>query len=186
VHLNSVYIHLRGGLDNLAWAMHYEFRLLGDKDERDGQTRKRCGFFTAQFLAAVDTSCPALAEILHAKHGWFNAFKELRDPVAHRIPLYAMPGVIHEDSEDAERLRRLNKESSDAFARGDFNRGRDKLFEAWTVGKYEPWFTQYAPDGYAVRDIRAQINSDLGEFLTVGEAVLLALFSTASSKTANA
>jgi hypothetical protein len=177
VHLNSFFIHLRGGLDNLAWALHYEFGVLGDKDERDIDTRRKCSLFDSRFLDPLGSQDANLSAFLRTKRAWFDAFKELRDPVAHRVPLYAMPGVIHEGSKDAELVRRLNEESSAAFSRGDFDDGRNKLFEAWSVGKYEPWFTQYAPDSYTVRDIRGQISSDLDEFLTVAESALAALFS---------
>ena len=182
VHLNSFYIHLRGGLDNLAWALQYEFRILGDGDERDNKTRRKCNLFDGRFLGPLHAEHQALADRLRAKQAWFDAFKELRDPVAHRIPLFAMPGVIREGSEDAQRVLRLSEESSAAFNRGDFDTGRDKLFESWAVGKYEPWFTQYAPDSYAIRDIRRQISADQDEFLTVAESVLPVLFSVSEIK----
>jgi hypothetical protein len=177
VHLNSFYVHLHGGLDNLAWAMHYEYHLLGPKDEWDRNTRHRCGLFTNPFLASLEASHQELASFLRTKRSWFGSFRELRDPVAHRIPLYAMPGVIREGSQDAERVTRLNRESSEAFKQGDFEGGRDKLFEAWTIGEYEPWFTQYGSDSYTVRNIHGQIGADLDEFLGISEHVLHRLFS---------
>ena len=60
LHLNSFYIHLRGALDNLAWALHYQFQVLGASDEEHQQTRQRCGLFDSRFLKALESSQPAL------------------------------------------------------------------------------------------------------------------------------
>ncbi len=159
VHLNSFYVQLRGALDNLAWTLHYEFKILGTKDETDSDTRSKCGLFEKRFVRPLETLQPALAAVLREKQRWFRAFKEFRDPVAHRVPLYAMPGVIREGSQEN------NPEAM-----------RDKLFESFAVGRYEPWFTHYGPDGYVIRDIRVQTGQDHDEFLAISEAVLSSVF----------
>ena len=176
VHLNSFYVQLRGALDNLAWVLHYHHGLLGPHDESHRGTQRDCGLFNKAFLRPLDSVEPALANFLRSKQSWFDAFKELRDPVAHRVPLYAMPCVIREGSPDAERLAELRQRMNVAVEARDLNRVRDTFFEAQGVGSYEPWFTQYGPKGYAVRDIRRQIDNDHGEFLEIAQAVFAFLF----------
>jgi hypothetical protein len=181
VHLNSFYVQLRGALDNLAWVLHYEHDVLGSADESDQPTRTKCNLFDGRFLKGLDASHSLLASALRAKRPWFNDFKERRDPVAHRVPLYAMPGVIRQGSPDAESVQRLSAESGEAFARGDIEEGTRKLFESWSVGEYVPWFTQYAPNGYSIRDIPTQIGADHNEFLTVSEAAFATIWPRPSS-----
>jgi hypothetical protein len=171
VHLNSYYVQLRGALDNLAWILHYESDLLGKGDESDPEVRRKCNLFDGRFLQPLEAVYPALAKFLREKQQWFGAFKELRDPIAHRVPLFAMPGVIREGSAEAARQMELNQDIDRAVASKDLDLMRERLFESFRVGTYEPWFAQYGPIGYAVRDIRAQIESDHKEFLDVAEAV---------------
>jgi hypothetical protein len=176
VHLNSYYVQLRGAFDNLAWALHYELAILGTQTEADPSTRRRCNLFDTRFLAPLEMVRPDLAVILSSKQEWFEEFKDRRDPVAHRIPLYAMPGVIKEGSSDEADVRRLHAEFQDAMNRGAVEEGMNKWFESVKVGRYEPWFIQYGADGYSIRDLNGQIAADQTEFLTVSEAVLVALF----------
>jgi hypothetical protein len=176
VHLNSFYVQLRGALDNLAWTLHYELAVLGTTDESDPEVRRKCGLFDTRYLRSLDSIRPLLTQFLSSKEQWFLAFKELRDPVAHRVPLYAMPGVIREGSPEAARHIELQQEVADAVRTKDLDRMREKLFASFKVGTYEPWFTQYGRKEFAVRDIAKQIENDHGEFLAVGESVLAALF----------
>jgi hypothetical protein len=119
---------------------------------------------------------PALSRLVRDKAEWFKAFTALQDPVAHRVPLYAMPGVIREGSEEAAKQIQLRQEVAAAIEAKDFDELSRKLFESLSVGTYEPWFTQYGPGKFAIRDIRQQIELDHSEFLALGEAVLASLF----------
>jgi hypothetical protein len=176
VHLNSYYVQLRGALDNLAWGLHYEFAILGPQTEADPRTRSRCNLFDNRFLAPLQDTHTKLAVMLRGKQQWFEEFKERRDPVAHRIPLYAMPGVIKEGSAEEAEMRRLYAEFNDSIARGALEEGISKWFQSARIGKYEPWFVQYAVDGYSIRNLPDQVGADQAEFLSVSEAVLGELF----------
>jgi hypothetical protein len=172
VHLNSFFIQIRGGLDNLAWVLHYELQLLGVADESDQATQRKCGLFSGAFLSKLATHRPELAAFLKSKAAWFHAFKERRDPVAHRLPLFAVPGVIREGSPEAMRAAQLQQEILEARVNNDFERLRAALFEAMDTGTYEPWFMQYGLAGYEVRDIRSQVHADCDYMLTAAENVL--------------
>lgn len=172
VHLNSFYVHIRGALDNLAWWLHYEFAVLGDGDEDDPRTRNQCGLFHESFLKNLEQRWPDLGAFLRSKVQWSKDFKELRDPVAHRVPLFAMPGVIREGSPEAQRSLELQGEMNRAIASGEIDQITGLMFESFRVGTYEPWFTQYGPKEIVVRDLKKQIATDWGEFLDIAKAVL--------------
>lgn len=154
LHLNSYYFQMRGSLDNLAWIVHYELALLGTGDESDLPTRRHCNIFGRNFLKALDKQRPSLKDALSDKRQWERDFKELRDPVAHRIPLYAPPGVINSEN-DVERFKELDREGTAAALGGIFEEYRDKrsltggqvsssfylLWPIWTRG------TEHSPTG---------------------------------------
>src|SRR4051812_9080488 len=52
LHANAYYLNLRGGLDNLAWCLHYQFSLIQTTDERDGK-RKSVYLFAEKFQASL-------------------------------------------------------------------------------------------------------------------------------------
>jgi hypothetical protein len=113
---------------------------------------------------------------LRQKQDWFSKFKEFRDPVAHRVPLYAIPGVIREGSEAADQLARLQAQMDQALAAENIEAYAAKFIESTTVGEYEPYFMQYGKHSAAVRDIRWQIAHDQGHLLETAEAVVPLLF----------
>lgn len=170
VHLNSLYVQLRGALDNLAWALHYELELLGQADEDDTSIRIKCQLFDSRFLEALDKKNPVLAGFLRDRMAWAKEFKELRDPVAHRIPLYAVPGVAY--PVDVEKMRGLEAEAKRAAESGDLELSFSKLREARAVAGYQAVFATSGPQGLQVRDIHKSVQGDQAAFLEISETVV--------------
>ena len=166
---------MRGALDDLAWALHFESEVLGlgGEDERD--VRTRCNLFDERFLAPLAKKHTALAETIRAKNAWYGEFKKLRDPIAHRVPLYIAPAVIREDSDDEKRLRGLEKEMAAAIARGDNDTAFGSMIESQSVGKFEAWFARSDSGGQWIHDLSKQVEVDELHLLDIGEAVLGAL-----------
>jgi hypothetical protein len=82
--LNSIYINVRGALDNFAWCLQYTF--VG-KDLPPSEV----GLFLRKFqqqqgLEAVKLAVKDFAD-------WDKDFKSKRDPAAHRIPLLVLPAI---------------------------------------------------------------------------------------------
>lgn len=102
--LNDIYIHTRGMLDNFAWTV---LHLFGD-DELKGLHQNDVGLFQRRFKA--NASVADFGEIAAEFDTWAKELKELRDPVAHRIPLSVPPAVLNdtEASEYATISRRAN------------------------------------------------------------------------------
>jgi hypothetical protein len=170
VALNSFYVELRGAMDNLAWALHYEYKLLGEVDEDEVPIRARCQLFDSRSLDPLDTQNPELSKFLRGRLEWAKEFKELRDPVAHRIPIYAVPGVAF--PADVEKIRELEAEANRAAQAGDLELSFSKLREARTVGGYQPVFATSGPQGLQIRGIHESIQEDQRAFLEVSETVL--------------
>ncbi|MBK8172758.1 MAG: hypothetical protein IPK60_20805 [Sandaracinaceae bacterium] len=61
IHLNAYYLNLRGSLDNLAWALAYEFKLKDPLDEDDAKVRRWASLGGGEFRGDVKKQvCDAL------------------------------------------------------------------------------------------------------------------------------
>lgn len=172
--LNSYYVQLRGALDNLAWALHYHFAVLGDQDEDSSAIRYECDLFGKKFRKSLKRHAPALSQGLCEKLDWSKEVRELRDPVAHRIPLYVPPGVITTE-EDQERVERLYQEANALFECSDLQGGLAKEREGHAVGEFLPLIIMSGPSGLEVKPLHSTLQRDRVEFLEVGEFVSEAL-----------
>jgi hypothetical protein len=97
LHLNSFYLHLRGILDNLAWALHHALVLIPEVGSEEGKGRTRVNLFSKDFVAALTIKDAACARAIQGYDAWSRELADLRDPAAHRIPLYAIPGHMNSD-----------------------------------------------------------------------------------------
>jgi hypothetical protein len=88
IHLNAYYLNLRGALDNLAWVLQYEWQLLARVTEDGGRGRQECNLFGPRFLAALKLQQSELASVLDQHGNWAKELAKLRDPAAHRVPIY--------------------------------------------------------------------------------------------------
>lgn len=86
--LNDIYIHSRGLLDNLAWAVLALYRPEIAQDVHPGQV----DLFKRKFLKKYDLGW--LADIVGPFVAWNTDFKSRRDPIAHRIPLSVPPAIV--------------------------------------------------------------------------------------------
>ena len=178
IHLNSFYVQMRGALDNLAWALHYQYQLLGAVNEDDFQTRARCQLLQPKFLTALQKHEPRLAHDLSAHLSWAADFRLLRDPVAHRIPLYAVPGVA--GPEEKAQIDLKYEEAAAAVKAGDFGASISAIGEAHEIGRYYPVFAMSGPKGIEVRQIHPQVSRDQTSFLSVSQCVVSALVTIAA------
>ena len=173
IHLNSFYIHLRGALDNLAWALNLEILLLPGVDEDNPRSRGNCYLFGNKFITALEKHHPAAAAAISAHRDWEQDFKSRRDPIAHRIPLYAVHAVANE--REAEGVRELQRKAGEAIAAKEFHRGVELIHEASQLGRYEPWLVESTTDGLRIRHLPRQMAWDSQNFVEVCEPVLVAL-----------
>src|SRR5205823_2607930 len=162
-------LNLCGALDNLAWALQYERQLLPGVDEAS-RDRVQVSLFSRRFLEALDGPAPALASLIRTHDSWNTDLKTLRDPATHRIPIYAVPGVL--DQAQREEFQRLQKEATRLFESGDHDSGMDVIFKSQTIGTYQPWMALSHASGFELRDIVKQVGQDDENFVSISESVL--------------
>ena len=168
VHLNSYYINLRGCMDNLAWALNYRFALVAGT-ETDSSTRRKIDLFGKDFLAALETQRPNLRDSLRQYESWAWDLKELRDPVAHRVPLSVIGGVL-----PAERVPEFENLSSQAALPDSERNGHSRshfIMQAHKLAEYVPLMVLSNVSGLETREISAQIGSDHRQFLAIAELI---------------
>lgn len=173
IHLNAFYLNLCGALDNLAWVLQYEHQVIPGVDEL-GPMRLKIGLFGKAFLEGLAKPAPDLTSTLRKHEAWNAGLKDLRDPAAHRIPIYAVPGVLNQAQ--AQEVERLWQEVNRLLKSGDHRAGTDLMFEAQSIGAYQPLMTLSHESKYEVFGIVEQIGKDDEEFVTVSDAVLQHLF----------
>ncbi len=110
--LNSLYVNLRGALDNVAWAI----RALGPREAVGALSDGAMDLFGRRFLEAVGSG--ELSEILGPFRDWYSEMKGRRDPAAHRIPLSVPPAALDDEAQvQYANLLRLRSEAlGKAFA----------------------------------------------------------------------
>jgi|ERR1700693_55589 len=170
IHLNAFYLNLCGALDNLAWTLKYEWALLPDATEANS-ARKECSLFGKRFLDEVGHRNRQLASSLAASAEWNQSLRDLRDPAAHRIPLYATPGVL-----PPERLAELKSKEEAALAAIDRDESAlPDLDEARSLASYLPIFVLSGTEGLSIKSIPEQLGDDHRHFLGIASEVLGAL-----------
>ncbi|MEO1748856.1 MAG: hypothetical protein AAFR27_09620 [Pseudomonadota bacterium] len=104
--LNDIYIHSMGMIDNYAWSIRDEF---GDTELKSLQ-HLEISLFRSPYRR--NKSAKAFAQIAGEFADWHSQIKELRNPVAHRIPLSVPPGVLVD--EDQKIYQALEKKEIEA------------------------------------------------------------------------
>jgi len=111
LHLNSVYLHIRGTLDNFAWSLLWQFAPVeAEQLDKDGNYNQ-IGLFRTSVLRHLPTNS-RLKTIIESLRDWNDAFRLRRDPVAHRLPLRLIPQVIT----GAENIRSYQETQATLFA----------------------------------------------------------------------
>jgi len=121
---NSIYINLRGIIDNLAWMLRYEII-------SDVVSPKSISFTNNKFLTKL-SSANYKIDWISEYSNWFYDLSLLRDPIAHRLPLYIPPGcVIDPDSIEAVvELNAKKYETIEEFREIQYEISKYRKFEA--------------------------------------------------------
>lgn len=175
IHVNAYYMNVCGALDNLAWTLQYEWDLLPGVTESH-RNRQKCALFGTEFLAALRPLNDTLAATLTAAADWNAALRLLRDPAAHRIPIYIPPSVL--DESGVAEYRRMQAESARQAELGNFDQMSELQYRASELGTFQPIMilSNPEPEGLQLVSIRGQMTRDHEQFLAVSEAVLSAIF----------
>lgn len=132
-HINSFYFHVRGLLDNIAWALQYEFNLINDTGKRnykfDIDLRKPV--FKRNLLIYNER----LYEVLDQHSDWMRELQSKRDPIAHQIPLIVPHNFLTNDQEICEYNVNMTK-YGEKMENGQFSEGLEYLDKAKATGTF--------------------------------------------------
>jgi len=171
LHLNSLYFHLSGLLDNLAWAVILEFSIFSPFNEHNGKDRRRVGLFKDEFLQKIQNKKNGiLYKKLQSKLEWYSQLVDLRDPLAHRIPLYVTPAILTKEQE--EKYRQLAIRFKECMVIDDFEGAEKALDQQQTLGTYGGLFVNVENGEWQKYPITSQIENDLENFIEIGNAVV--------------
>lgn len=179
VALNALYLNIRGSLDNSAWALTYHYHLIAKPDENRGADRQFVHLFGRSFLAALALKDAELAEKLEAMAKWGRELSKVRDPAAHRIPLFIPPSVL--DSDGGARVAQIDRDMEDAASRGDFTDFHSLMAQRWNQGVFRPVVGMSEQEGLALFALPKVLNRDLGSMLTAIEYVVAFVFAENAS-----
>lgn len=173
IHVNSYWLHLCGALDNLAWALQYEFGVLPNVDEL-GKGRDHIGLFRKKFVRCLLPIQPAVVEALREHQTWYTTIRSLRDPAAHRIPLFPVPAVL--DAAQGEITQRLYDEADAHFKTGRLDEGMEFLYRGSNQGEYQPLVAISNHGKSELMQLLPLVQRDEDAFVSVSQIVLKALF----------
>ena len=166
IHLNAYYLNLRGTLDNLAWVLQYEWQLLPSVTE-DGGGKQSCYLFGKRFLDALKSRHAKLASVLEQYGPWERELAALRDPAAHRVPIY-VPPAIATSQEQVDEFNRI-------MAQAEVSPVEQLIeihLEAQAAIDFVPFMMLSTRQGWVWRPIHAQVRSDHDKYLTIASAVV--------------
>jgi hypothetical protein len=174
IHLNAYYLNLRGTLDNLAWVLQYEWQVLTGVTEEGGRERQACYLFGRQFLTALQSRHPDLAFVLNQHGNWASELANLRDPAAHRIPIYVPPSLMTTQAQ-VDEFRRIEAQAdAPPSERGD--RAISEIYsKAQKVADFVPVMIISTSQGLKMGSISEQVRYDHDKYLTIAGAVADAL-----------
>lgn len=172
--LNAYYLNLAGSLDNLAWALTYQHKLIDNIDEDNPKHRKFVQLLGKNFLARLrQNNLEPLSDALEPFSDWYQDVRQFRDPAAHRVPLNVPSSVYSED--DVKRYQRLDNEAAQLIEQGERDRGRELIHQSHQLGKYMPIFISEAPK-IQFYDLAGRVDHDHKNWLQIVETVFRAGF----------
>lgn len=134
LHINSIYLHIRGTLDNLAWAIW--FKVNHSKAEELETKPTNVGIFNENILEVLNGV--ELGKILTSKKKWGFELKERRDPAAHRMPLTITGSFL--TPAEGNIYRDLNQKAVKSAINEDYKNSTYYYNEMAKVGKFHPFF----------------------------------------------
>jgi len=169
LHLNSFYLHIRGCLDNLAWCLAHELKVFGSQIQEETIASK-VNLFGGPLLGTLTSAAPSVGASVRRHTEWHRDLKNIRDPVAHRIPIYAVPAVL--TSEEAERHRDVYNRAEEARVVGDLDSAGRLFDELSSIGNYVPYFAHSPSAIGSLRKVYPQVVDDLSVVLELLEDVI--------------
>ncbi|WP_312404699.1 hypothetical protein [Brevundimonas sp.] len=169
--LNTIYINIRGSLDNLAWAVIEKNGGL----QKAGLNPAEVDLFGRKFrkIEAWKTLTEALSDMAD----WTQELARLRNPAAHQIPLAVVPAAMGEkDAAEFQRLHALLLAPlpEGPFDADTFRKKREETADIKrqmaTLGEYIGDFAHRPKEG--LNPIYPTVPNDVGQMVRAARIVL--------------
>ncbi|SFV31743.1 hypothetical protein SAMN05216456_1443 [Devosia crocina] len=169
--LNSIYIDIYGLLDNYAWMLVHQS---GSENTRAARP------MAVSLFSRIFRDDPALATLgneFEAFVPWVSEFRERRNPAAHRIPLHVPPAAL--TPRDIAEHERIDRQASEALARGDFGLAAELGEATWRIGSFKPYFVHDPTEAFM--PVFPTLPNDIGNAVRIGRIAHDFLRDTAKS-----
>lgn len=140
--LNSLYLHIRGTLDNYGWAIIWQLAPKEAQKLEETQAYQRIGLFSSSVLSKLNGD--KLKDVIEGYLDWSRDLSRRRDPVAHRIPIFY--ARIMNSGETAEYSQVINQ-MYEAMGRLDLVKAEQCRRQANELGVFSGMF------GHSMQDI---------------------------------
>ena len=138
IHVNTFYVQTAGALDNLAWALIYEFALLPSPSEEDREAQQTASLRSRTFRRLLGTDHPLMSQRIELSIEWHSEMsKLLRDHAVHRMPLSVVSGIMTTD--EGEEAGKMMTQAGEQLAQGDYDGWSALFLRAQSLGVFQPW-----------------------------------------------
>lgn len=153
--LQSFVMNVFGGFDNLAWMIASECEFLNS--EGYPLRREQLGFSPKhkQFRASLS---PEFLDYIDGRSTWFEEMRDIRDSLAHRIPLYIPPFCVIESG--IEEYNLLSRKAADAVDKGDWDEYWQAREQQTVFHTFRPWIGRSVSEGRRPIVFHAQLIAD--------------------------
>jgi hypothetical protein len=159
--IQAFVLNIVGCLDNLAWIRVCEKSL---KAKNGAELSPKAVGLWKSHAEVRDSLSSEFREYLNSREPWFEAIKDFRDALSHRIPLYIPPYIVRKSNLDE--FSRLDQEASEALRRGDHKEYDRLLDEQKKLGEFRPWMTHSLYEQSPTIKFHGQVLTD---YVTIDE-----------------
>ncbi|GEM_PF-5188667 len=135
ININYFYINIFGALDNFAWAIQHELSVIEGAQESNSKKHK-ISLFKKDFLEELKKIDDEFHNSILDYKDWHDELKLLRDPAAHRLPMYCPPRIITTSTEFQDYAVQNDRYSKTTTSESSIN----ELKKLSKIGKFEPIF----------------------------------------------
>lgn len=149
MHINSLYIHIKGILDNLASILNIQLNL-------NIKNKNFIVLNNDNFLNSLKANSLEISNLIENDYKiWLKEIKIKRDPIAHREPLF-IPYTIIINEQENSKFNEINARLSNEK---NVKNMSSILHELQNNLPFKPYFVQY--DGSKIYDIEETITRDI-------------------------
>jgi hypothetical protein len=167
INLQSFISNVFGCIDNLAWIWVKEKKVT---DKQDRPLRgQQVGLRPRQEVVRQSFSIK-FQQYLISRDDWFGHLEDFRHALAHRIPLYVIPYILHPDKLQAH--NDLEERKREAHNKRDFRAYEQLDAEQENLGTFSPYMTHSMTERAPLVPFHCQILADWNTVVEMADEFL--------------